>query len=99
LRRHSILNLLENKLNPDELSRVYKSYDIIGDIAIIRVPEKLKSKSIIIAEALMQLHKHVKSVWRQSSAVGGEFRLRDLEHVMGEERTVTTIGSTAVFSG
>jgi tRNA (guanine37-N1)-methyltransferase len=84
------MNLLEDKLGPEELRLVYKSYDIIGDIAVIRVPEKLKSKSTIIAEALIGLHKHLKAVWRQSGAVGGEFRLRHLEHIAGEERTATT---------
>jgi tRNA (guanine37-N1)-methyltransferase len=90
LRKHSLSNLLKDKLSPEELRLVYKSYDIIGDIAIIRVPEKLKGKSAIIAEALMGLHKHVKAVWRQSGAVGGEFRLRGLEHVVGKKSTVTT---------
>jgi tRNA (guanine37-N1)-methyltransferase len=90
LRKNSLLNLLKDSLNPEELRLVYQSYDIIGDIAIIRVPEKLKDKSIIIAEALMGLHKHVRAVWRQSGSVSGEFRLRDLEHIAGEKRTVTT---------
>jgi tRNA (guanine37-N1)-methyltransferase len=90
LRKHSPSNLLKDKLSPEELRIVYRSYDIIGDIAIIRVPEKLKSKSTVIAEALMGLHKHVKAVWRQSGAVSGEFRLRDLEHMAGKKRAVTT---------
>ena len=90
MRKHNLSNLLAGKLNQEELRLVYKSYDIIGDISIIRVPEKLKNKSTIIAEALIGLHKHVKAVWRQSGAVGGEFRLRDLEHVTGEKRTATT---------
>jgi tRNA (guanine37-N1)-methyltransferase len=37
----------------------------------------------------MQQHKHVKSVWRQSSPVSGDFRLRELELVAGEQRTET----------
>jgi len=89
LRVHSLLDLLSGKLSPEELRFVYKSYDIIGDIAVIRLSKELKNKSSIIAEALMSLHKQVKAVWCQSSAVGGEFRLRDLEHVAGEKRTVT----------
>ena len=68
---------------------MYKSYDIVGDIAIIRVPGQLR-QSIIIAESILQLHKNVKAVWRQSSSVSGEFRLRKLEYVAGERRTLTT---------
>ena len=81
--------LLADKLEPWELKLIYKSYDIVGDIAIIRVPEPLKERSKIIAEAVMQIHKRIKSVWRQASAVSGDFRLRDLEFVLGERKTET----------
>jgi tRNA (guanine37-N1)-methyltransferase len=90
LRTYGLSDLLKDKLSASELRLVYKSYDIIGDIAIIRVPQKLETKSGIIAEALMELHGHVKAVWRQSGAVSGELRLRDLEHLTGEKRTTTT---------
>lgn len=90
MRKNNLSNQLKDKLSPEELRLVYKSYDIIGDIAIIRVSEKLRSRRTIIAEALMELHKRVKAVWLQSGAVSGTFRLRDLEHVAGEKRTVTT---------
>jgi len=86
-------------LQPEELELVYRSYDIVGDIVIIRVPEKLRRHSITIGETIMKLHKNVKAVWRQSSAVGGKFRLRKLEHVTGEKRTITTyVEHACVFS-
>jgi tRNA (guanine37-N1)-methyltransferase len=81
--------LLADKLEPRELKLIYKSYDIVGDIAVIRVPEPLKERSKIIAEAVMQTHKHIKSVWRQASPVSGDFRLRGLEYVLGEIKTET----------
>lgn len=80
---------LQGKLPARELALVYRSYDIIGDIAIIRVPEQLVCRSGTIAEAVMTQHKHVKAVWRQSSPVSGDFRLRRLEWVAGERRTET----------
>jgi tRNA (guanine37-N1)-methyltransferase len=81
--------LLADKLEPWELKLVYKSYDIVGDIAVIRVPEPLKQRSKIIAEAVMQTNKRIKAVWRQTSSVSGNFRLRDLELVLGERKTET----------
>ena len=81
--------LLADKLEPWELKLVYRSYDIVGDIAVIRVPEPLKERSKIIAEAVMQTHKRIKSVWRQASPVSGDFRLRGLEFVLGERKTET----------
>ena len=81
--------LLADKLEPWEFKLIYKSYDIVGDIAIIRVPESLKERSKIIAEAVMQTHKQIKAVWRQASSVSGDFRLRGLEFVLGERKTET----------
>ena len=85
----SLKALLTNKLKPRNLKLLYKSYDIVGDIAIIRVPEPLKERSKIIAEAVMQTHNNIKAVWRQASAVSGDFRLRKLKWVAGENRTET----------
>jgi tRNA (guanine37-N1)-methyltransferase len=42
-----------------------------------------------IAEAIMAVHKNVKTVLAQTSAVRGEFRLRSLEYVAGERKTHT----------
>ena len=81
--------LLADKLEPWQLKRVYKSYDIVGDISVIRIPEPLKQQSRIIAEAVMETHKQVKAVWRQTSSVSGSFRLRSLDLVLGERKTET----------
>lgn len=80
---------LKGILPPEEISSIYKSYDVIGDLAIIRIPELLLPHSKAIAEALIQQHKHVKSVWRQSSPISGDYRLRELELIAGERRTET----------
>ena len=87
--RKGLKTLLAGKLEPLELKLLYKSYDIVGDIAVIRVPKSLKQKSEIVAEAVMQTHKRVKTVLRQTSPVSGDFRLRELEWVVGERKTET----------
>ena len=89
MREHGFSALLDDALKPEGLGLIYRSYDIVGDIAVIRVPEKLKRHSAAIAEAIMRFNRHVKAVWRQASAVDGEFRLRNLKHIAGEKRTVT----------
>jgi tRNA (guanine37-N1)-methyltransferase len=87
--RKNLRALLSERLSPEEVKQVYKSYDIIGDIAVIRVPASLEKHSQIVAEAIMEIHKHVKSVWKQTTPVSGDFRLRGLKLVAGEERTET----------
>jgi tRNA (guanine37-N1)-methyltransferase len=37
----------------------------------------------------MSIHREVKSVWRQTSAVSGDYRLRQLEFLLGERKTET----------
>jgi len=47
-------NVLADKLEPEQLNRIYKTYDIVGDIVIIRVPEYLLGigKKVISPEIL-----------------------------------------------
>lgn len=80
---------MKEKLKPHELNLVYKSYDIVGEIAIIRVHDTIKHNDKLIAEAIIQAQKRVKTVLRQTSPVSGELRLRQLELVEGERKTET----------
>lgn len=87
--RGSLKTLLKDKLEPRELKVLCKSYDVVGDIAVVRVDEILKPKAPLLAEAIMKTHKRVKTVLLQTSPVLGEFRLRDLQWIAGENRTET----------
>lgn len=89
VKRGSLRTLLASRLKTRELESVYKSYDIIGDIAIIRLPESSKHLSKIVAEAIMRAHKRVKTVLRQDGPVLGDFRTRKLGWVVGETKTET----------
>jgi tRNA (guanine37-N1)-methyltransferase len=80
---------LADKFEPKQLNKIYKTYDIVGEIAVIRVPENLRHYSKLIAEAIMKIHREVKGVWRQSSAIAGDYRLRQLEFLLGEKITET----------
>ena len=80
---------LAEKLTQKELKQLYNSYDLIGDIAILRVPESLTTYTELIAKTVMQTHKEVKSVWRQIGSVSGEFRVRNLQFVFGKKTTQT----------
>ncbi len=78
------------KLFPAEESvSVYSAFDIIGDIAIIKLPNSSTAKPEDVAEAIMNRHRNVKTVFVQTSGVTGDYRLRRLAHVAGENRTVT----------
>lgn len=76
-------------LSPQHSACVCNSYDVVGDITIVRLTETSRKYSEKIAEAIMAVHKNVKTVLAQASGVRGEFRLRSLEYVAGERKTRT----------
>lgn len=80
---------LKGVLDDAEINELYSSYDIIGDIAIIKIPDSMHAKKQLIGEAILNNVKPVKSVFMQSSPVQGDFRVRDVECIAGENRTVT----------
>jgi tRNA (guanine37-N1)-methyltransferase len=68
------------------------SYDIIGDIAIIRsIPNNPSSLREIgkFSRALKNFNKNIKTVLFQSGSIDGTFRLRKLDYMLGEKRTCT----------
>lgn len=70
-------------------TKAFNSFDIVGDIAITKLPDKSLQTASAVAEAIMNSHKNVKSVLAQNSAVNGEFRVRKLTCIGGENRTRT----------
>jgi len=70
-------------------SGVYNSFDIIGDIVIAKLPEASTVDASLVADAIMSVHKNVKTVLIQLGAVTGHYRTRRLAHVAGENRTLT----------
>lgn len=80
---------LAGQLAPDELDRLIRSYDIVGDMAIIIIPEELLARKRQIADTILTLHKNIRVVARRAGHYDGEFRLLPLEVIGGEERRET----------
>lgn len=81
--------VLQERLDNTELEELSSSFDIIGTIAIIKIPETLTSKRKLIADALLDEIRPVKSVFCQVSAIEGDYRLRKLELISGESSPIT----------
>lgn len=75
---------LEGKLTEEELEHLVTSYDIVGDVAIIKVPEELEHRKGTIAEALTEQHPNVRTVLRKVGEREGEYRTADYEFLIGE---------------
>ncbi|MGA2663745.1 MAG: class I SAM-dependent methyltransferase family protein [Nitrososphaerales archaeon] len=63
--------------------------DVIGDIAIVKLGEGREADGPAVGRAIMEAMRNVKAVYDQEGGLEGDFRLRRLRHLAGEERTVT----------
>lgn len=70
-------------LTEEERALMVGSFDIVGDIAIIIVAPELTAKENLIADAIFQTHKHVKTVAKRAGNYDGEFRTIALEVIGG----------------
>lgn len=76
-------------LTEAEAEELYGAFDQIGNIIILRIPDTLLEKRKIIGEVLLAKVKTAKSVYYQSSPVEGDYRIRRLELLAGQDKTVT----------
>lgn len=64
------------------------SFDIIGDLVLIKVPDAMRVFGPAIGDAILRVHKNVKGVFHDEG-VQGEFRVRSLHPLAGVTRTTT----------
>lgn len=72
----------------DLRSQLPTSFDVVGDIAVLKIPEPLVPHRAEIGRAILAWNRTLRVV-AQDHGVTGEFRLRDLEIIAGEHRTTT----------
>ena len=81
---------LRKKFSKKELELLRKSFDIVGDVAILEIPRELAKKQKIIARAVLNMHKNVNAVYVEGGGRTGKLRLQKLKWLAGEKRTETT---------
>ncbi len=88
-RSGSLEDALSRFLTPSELGSVTTSFDIVGDIAIIEIPPALEPKEGMIGMALLSVHKNLRTVLKKLGPMEGEYRVRRVKRIAGEDRTET----------
>jgi len=80
---------LSGLMTDEELDALVTSFDIIGDIAIVEIPDELEAKENQIGEALLKVHKNLKTVLKKLGGMEGEYRVRRVKCIAGEDKTET----------
>lgn len=74
---------------PEELrDSLPSSFDIVGDIIIMKFPDELVPYETNIGEALLAVTPNIRAVF-SDGGVKGEFRIRELERIAGTGNAVT----------
>ena len=85
----SHLEVLQDLFTEEELAITPRSFDTIGDIVVIEIPEELEAKQQLIGEALLKAHSSIKTVYAKAGKVEGVNRIRPVEFLVGEKKTRT----------
>jgi tRNA (guanine37-N1)-methyltransferase len=80
---------VRGQLPSDLLTDLPRSFDVIGDIAVIELPDRLNSFSSVIGKGILRLNPRLRLVLKKSGDVSGEFRTRTFERIEGQGGTET----------
>lgn len=87
-RPKSLKDYLKGKIDPQKIDEIKGSFDIIGDIVILEIPEDMEDLKSMIGEAALKFTKR-KAVYRKKSEIKGIVRTREFEHLAGKDISET----------
>jgi tRNA (guanine37-N1)-methyltransferase len=80
---------LEGRLPNDKLVLLPRAYDLIGDIAVLEIPDELEGFSKLIGSAFHAMHQNFRTVLAKKGAVSGVTRIRQYNLLSGDDRSKT----------
>ncbi len=86
----NIKDILKNLMNDKELDELVSSFEVLNDIAIIEIPNSLEKYEQQIGNAVMKMHKNIKTVLKKETGMSGKFRIRKVKVITGEKTFITT---------
>jgi len=88
--RKRLRDKLSSTFPPEELRNVYNSFDVIGDIAIIKISPTNVANGEAVAKQIMSVNRNIKTVLTPITRITGDFRVRELKLLAGEIKKSTT---------
>ncbi len=85
----NLKELLKPKLTKEEFKHLRRSFDQIGTIAQLEIPEELEHKERMIAQEVLHHYKNINTVVKKAGVTQGEHRIRPVKVLAGEDTTET----------
>ncbi len=89
MKKTSLRDYLVDEIPENLHEFIPTSFEIVGDIAIIEIPEELLEYKNTIGNSLLKVNSAIKVVLSKSGIHKGEFRTQDLDYLAGENRKET----------
>jgi len=78
------------KILPSSLAEKFpRSFDQVGDIAVLEIPQGLKKYEKVIARTLGRINPRIKVVAKRAEKYSGKYRIRPITILDGEKRSET----------
>lgn len=81
--------LLKKELTAKEMELLPRTQEVVGEILILEIPDELKKKEKIIAEAYLKASKQISTVVKKSDVHTGQFRTRKVTILAGKKSKET----------
>ncbi len=88
---------LKSKLTKKEFGLLKTSFDVVGSVAILEIPEGLEKREKLIARELLNLHKNIKTVCKKVGERKGTYRLRKYKKILGDSFETVHVESGCGF--
>ncbi len=85
----TLQDAFKDKLTEEEVENLPRAYDLIGDIAVLEIPDELMAYRLEIGEEFLRLHPNFNTVLGKTSPISGTLRIRDYELLAGVDKTDT----------
>lgn len=85
----SLREALRGRLAGKDLRLFPSAFDVVGDVAVLDLPEALLKRRRLIANALLRTFSSIRVVALKVSPVSSDYRVRGVRVIGGENRTLT----------
>ena len=87
--REKLSDVLTGDMSSDEVRLLPRSYDLIGDIAVLEIPSELAQHEQEIGAAFLKIHHNFSTVLVKRGAISGVIRTREYDLIAGVDKTDT----------
>ncbi len=85
----TLRDALTSKMSAEQMELLPRAYDLVGDIAVLELPDEIASYGRQIGAAFLAVHSSFTTVLAKRGAVSGISRTRQYELLAGQDKTKT----------